>query len=168
MHFLVCSGCHCFRISSAVRAAAACLCLPVVRWKGASITFIRCHRFIYVPVRRVCEFLRGDQTISKQSKGPGGDVCTARWMPAPCLHRPRARRLRDRWPGFASGPSCDAAERLPKCMTLTPQAVALRGGISAIAVCEEIQHGVAKHPLPGSLPRLLSNELSCRSRERVQ
>lgn len=27
------------------------------------------------------------------------------------------------WPGFASGVSRDAAEHLPKCVTLTPQAV---------------------------------------------
>lgn len=102
------------------------------------------------------------------SKGPCGGLCTARWMPVPRLHRPCAGRVRYRWPGFASGPSCDAAEHLPKCVTLTPQAVALHGGISAIAVCEEIQHGVAKHPLPVSLPVLLSNELNCRSRGRVQ
>lgn len=102
------------------------------------------------------------------SKGPCGALCMACWMPAPCLHRPCAGRVRYRWPGFASGSSCDAAEHLPKCVTLTPQALALCGGISAIAVCEEIQHGVAKHRLPVSLPVLLSNELNCRSPERVQ
>ena len=89
-------------------------------------------------------------------------------MPALRLHRPCTGRVRDRWPGFASGPSCDAAAHLPKCVTLTPQAVARHGGISAIAVFEEVQHGVAKRPLPISLLVLLPNKLNCRSRECVQ
>lgn len=76
------------------------------------------------------------------------ELSAALLLPAPCLHSSFLRRVRFHWPGFASGVSCDAAEHLPKCVTLTPQAVTLSGDISAVAVSEEIQHSVAKYHCP--------------------
>lgn len=79
-------------------------------------------------------------------------------MPALCSHGSFARRVRFHWPGFASGVSCDAAEHLPKCVTLTPEAVTLSGEISAVAVGEEIQHSVAKYRCPS--PSYFSSQVS--------
>lgn len=46
VRFLVCLGGCFFKISPAVRAGVTCLCLLMVRWKGANVIFIRCHRFV--------------------------------------------------------------------------------------------------------------------------
>lgn len=46
-------------------------------------------------------------------------LLSACFMPAQIL----CRHVRYHWPGFASGVSCAVAEHLPKCVTLTPQAV---------------------------------------------
>lgn len=79
-------------------------------------------------------------------------------MLAPCLHRSFEGHVRYHWPGFASGVSRYAAERLPKRVTLTSQAVTLGGEISATAVSEEIQHGIAKYRCPS--PSCFSSQVS--------